>query len=74
MRTWLRAWGDPHPREEMLTIAADKGWVDTAGVEHAATMPTVLPNVWLGASIELDAYALRADHLRRTPAAVRRVD
>ena len=30
-----------------------------------------LPNVWLGVSIESDRYAFRADHLRRTPAAVR---
>jgi protein gp37 len=30
-----------------------------------------LPNVWLGTSIESDAYAFRADHLRETPAAVR---
>jgi protein gp37 len=30
-----------------------------------------LPNVWLGTSIESDLYAWRADHLRRTPAAVR---
>ena len=31
----------------------------------------VLPNVWLGTSIESDRYAFRADHLRATPAAVR---
>lgn len=31
----------------------------------------VLPNVWLGTSIESDRYAFRADHLRSTPAAVR---
>lgn len=30
-----------------------------------------LPNVWLGTSIESDDYSYRADHLRRTPAAVR---
>ena len=30
-----------------------------------------LPNVWLGTSIESDRYSFRADHLRRTPAAVR---
>jgi hypothetical protein len=30
-----------------------------------------LPNVWLGTSIESDRYTFRADHLRRTPAAVR---
>ncbi|MEM9710628.1 MAG: phage Gp37/Gp68 family protein [Actinomycetota bacterium] len=31
----------------------------------------LIPNVWLGTSIESDRYAFRADHLRRTPAAVR---
>jgi protein gp37 len=30
-----------------------------------------LPNVWLGTSIETDAYTWRADELRRTPAALR---
>lgn len=30
-----------------------------------------LPNCWAGTSIENDTYAWRADHLRRTPAAVR---
>lgn len=30
-----------------------------------------LPNVWVGASIELDKYAPRADNLRETPAEVR---
>jgi protein gp37 len=36
---------------------------------YDATWP--LPNVWLGASIELDRYARRADDLRATEAAVR---
>lgn len=31
----------------------------------------VLPNVWLGTSIETDQYTFRADHLRQTPARVR---
>ena len=34
-------------------------------------VPCPQPNVWLGTSIENDRYAFRADHLRRTPAAVR---
>jgi protein gp37 len=29
------------------------------------------PSVWLGTSIESDRYAFRADHLRKTPAAIR---
>lgn len=31
----------------------------------------LLPNVWLGTSIENDRWVGRADHLRATPAAVR---
>jgi protein gp37 len=31
----------------------------------------ILPNVWLGTSIESDRYAFRADHLRSAPATVR---
>jgi len=31
----------------------------------------ILPNVWLGTSIENDRWVGRADHLRETPAAVR---
>jgi protein gp37 len=33
--------------------------------------PAEHPNIWLGTSIESDAYAFRANHLRETPAAVR---
>jgi protein gp37 len=33
--------------------------------------PAPLPNVWLGTSIELDKFAWRVNHVRRTPAAVR---
>lgn len=41
-------------------------WADRPG-----RIPTYLPNVWIGSSIESDRYTFRADHLRRTPAAVR---
>jgi protein gp37 len=37
----------------------------------AGRTPWPLPNVWLGASIESDEYAWRADELRGVPAAVR---
>jgi protein gp37 len=43
-----------------------------ASLLGTALLPAdVLPNVWLGTSIESDRYAFRADHLRATPAAVR---
>lgn len=45
-----------------------KGFVDAWLGESWAQW---LPNVWLGASIETDRYAWRANHLRSTPAAVR---
>ncbi|MDO8391037.1 MAG: phage Gp37/Gp68 family protein [Actinomycetota bacterium] len=56
-----------------------RGFVDDAmtgaagGYAHIETgdVGWPLPNVWLGVSIESDAYAFRADYLRRTPAAVR---
>lgn len=34
-------------------------------------VPCPQPNVWLGTSIEDGRYAFRANHLRRTPAAIR---
>lgn len=40
-------------------------------VKRISEMHGVLPNVWLGTSIELDDYAWRADWLRKTSAAVR---
>lgn len=46
---------------------ASKGGVHIG--DENTTWP--LPNVWLGVSIENDRYTWRADHLRRTPAAVR---
>lgn len=40
-----------------------------AGLTQRTDWP--LPNVWLGTSIELDRYTVRALHLRTTPAALR---
>ena len=44
---------------------------DDPNYDRRAPLTWPLPNVWLGTSIESDRYAFRADHLRRTPAAVR---
>jgi protein gp37 len=41
------------------------------GIWDRVSSGVPLPNVWLGTSIESDPYAFRAEHLRRTPAAVR---
>lgn len=40
-----------------------------AGLDRISSWP--LANLWCGASIESDRYVWRADHLRKTPAAVR---
>ena len=42
-----------------------RNWLPT----HLAYADLLLPNVWLGTSIENDRYTFRADHLRATPAA-----
>jgi protein gp37 len=67
LRTWLRRWSDPGQRTAMLTDAAARGWAGKDDVAMAPGMPPVLPNVWLGTSIETDDYTHRADHLRRAP-------
>ena len=54
----------PQRMAKLVGAGADgQLWTTRGGV--------VLPNVWLGTSIESDRYAFRADHLRATPAAVR---
>jgi protein gp37 len=48
------------------------GWTSEGGPGGRVWVPPwPLPNVWVGASIESDEYAWRADELRRAPAAVR---
>ena len=50
-------------------------WVTARGRDELAcpdpAYPWPLPNVWLGVSIESDAYTWRANYLRDTPATVR---
>jgi protein gp37 len=57
---WPGQWEDEH---------GDLWDVDEVDLDGGGETP--LPNVWLGTSIESDRYTFRADHLRRTPAAVR---
>lgn len=40
-------------------------------LEELAPLLTWTPNIWMGVSIENDRYQFRADHLRRTAAAVK---
>jgi protein gp37 len=61
-----------HLRSEMEWAATSHSPTYVPGLKsiyHRTTWP--LPNVWLGTSVENDEHLDRADHLRRTPAAVR---
>lgn len=61
------ATGEPYlEKVDPITVV---GWLDGKTWEDFVEDP--LPGIWLGASIESDAYTFRADHLRLTPAAVR---
>lgn len=51
-----------------VTDVRERAWLANRPL-HPDCWP--LPNVWMGASIELDRYHPRADSLRETPAAVR---
>ena len=56
----------PLPVEDINTTLE---WIDIR--ERRGEIPTPLPNVWLGTSIESDEYCWRADELLRTPASIR---
>lgn len=71
MRSWLQTWSDLEQRRRLLAEAAELGMADAVDLQYAEAMPAVLPNVWIGTSIETDTYTGRADHVRATPAAVR---
>lgn len=60
-----------HHTYQILTKRPDRmrAWFNTDAGRNWAADP--LPNVWLGTSIELDRWVIRADALRETPAAVR---
>lgn len=51
--------------------AGTTGYQAHFGGDYDGAPSFVPPNIWLGVSIESNAYAWRADHLRNTPAAVR---
>lgn len=56
----------PHHNYQILTKRPER-------MQHIVTdmIKEVLPNVWLGTSVENEEYVQRIDHLRRTPAAIR---
>jgi len=61
----------PQRMAQMLADLTFWTLVDEHRGGPAGDFTTPLPNVWLGTSIESNAYAWRANHLRRTPATVR---
>ena len=61
---WERMAAATHHTFQILTKRAERM------ADIARTLP-VLPNVWLGVSVENTDHAFRLDHLRRTNAAVR---
>lgn len=60
------------PTRDRRQIDLSGDWtVSPTASGNLCSPPWPLPNVWLGTSIELNEYCWRADHLRRSPAAVR---
>jgi protein gp37 len=52
MRSWVSRWSDRDQHVAWIEAAAELGWCDTEDVQHAPWMPSVLPNAWLGVSVE----------------------
>ena len=67
------AWRSPTTEERAAGDYGDRAYLWDDGIANQLSCggPRILPNVWLGTSIEQDRFAYRAEHLRRTPAAVR---
>lgn len=63
-RVWSTMAETPQHTYQILTKRPERM------AEVAATLP-LLPNVWLGTSVESEQVIARLDYLRRTPAAVR---
>ncbi|WP_309225200.1 phage Gp37/Gp68 family protein [Salinispora sp. H7-4] len=62
----------PARARTLLTQWARVGWSwQRHDLMWCGPLDGPLPNVWLGTSIESDDHTIRAEHLRRTPAAVR---
>jgi protein gp37 len=63
---WTVMADTPHHNYQILTKRPDR-----MAAIVTKTIETVLPNVWLGTSIEDAAVVNRLDHLRKVPAAIR---
>jgi protein gp37 len=66
LKVWDVMRATPHHHYQILTKRPERmGWL------LGNKIPDVLPNVWLGTSIENDEAVGRVDHLRAVPAAIR---
>lgn len=61
-------WATPRHTYQVLTKRPERM---AAVMDNDLWMPRPAPNVWLGTSIENDRWTVRADHLRKAPAAIR---
>lgn len=68
---WAERVEDAAQRLTATSKAASKALEARGGILALPLADPVLPNVWLGVSVEDNRVAWRADHLRATPAAVR---
>lgn len=72
MSLWTRGWTSAAQRKDWLAAAYLRGWCTQEDLDYAGLMPDVMPNIWLGVSIESQEYAdARVAALLRSPAAVR---
>ncbi|GHF33859.1 hypothetical protein GCM10018772_69400 [Streptomyces fumanus] len=71
-RSWVRRWGNREQRVAWIEAAAERGWCDHEDVRTAPWAPAVLPNVWLGVSVDDQTWAdRRIPALLETPTSVR---
>ncbi len=72
LRSWIRGWRLPAVRTAWVREAQAQGWCDALDVANVERMDPVLPNIWVGVSVERQEEAeLRIPALVETPAAVR---
>ena len=70
-RDWLRAWYEEPVSYDRYRLEGDENWHWRTDADGVRIGFGVLPNLWIGTSIENAAYTWRADVLREIPAPVR---
>jgi protein gp37 len=76
LAVFMRRWMDPVDRQQLVGEAVRRGYLDVVLARHdvdphdpqrVGTWDPVLPNVWLGVSVELPKYLWRIDKLLQVP-------